>query len=219
MKKVNFEVGASEKVGIIGRTGAGKSSIFTALFRLVELTRGRIYVDNVDISKLSLKRLRSSMAIVTQDALLFSGTVRENLDPCGESLDSQVWQALKSCHLAELVQTLGGLTARIEEAGKAMSSGERQLFCLARALLCRTKVVCIDEGTSQLDNETDEQIQQTIRSAFRNKTVLIIAHRVHTVRDCDRILVMSGGEVVESGRPTELLSDRDSHFYSILHSQ
>lgn len=130
-----------------------------------------------------------------------------------------MWQALKSCHLAELVQTLGGLTARIEEAGKAMSSGERQLFCLARALLCRTKVVCIDEGTSQLDNETDEQIQQTIRSAFRNKTVLIIAHRVHTVRDCDRILVMSGGEVVESGRPTELLSDRDSHFYSILHSQ
>ncbi|XP_047483384.1 ABC transporter C family member 13-like [Penaeus chinensis] len=219
LKKVNFEVGASEKVGIIGRTGAGKSSIFAALFRLVELTRGRIYVDNVDISKLSLKRLRSSMAIVTQDALLFSGTVRENLDPCGESLDSQVWQALKSCHLAELVQTLGGLAARIEEAGRAMSAGERQLFCLARALLCRTKVVCIDEGTSQLDNETDEQIQQTIRSAFRNKTVLIIAHRVHTVRDCDRILVMSGGEVVESGRPTELLSDRDSHFYSILHSQ
>ncbi|XP_068230080.1 ATP-binding cassette sub-family C member 10 isoform X2 [Palaemon carinicauda] len=219
LKKVNFEVGASEKIGIIGRTGAGKSSIFMALFRLVELSRGRIFVDNVDISRLNLKKLRSNMAIVTQDAFVFSGTIRENLDPNGESIDTQVWQALRSCHLGGLVQTLGGLEARVEEAGRSMSAGQRQLFCLARALLCRTKIVCIDEGTSQLDNETDEQIQQTIRSVFRNKTVLIIAHRVHTVRDCDRILVMDQGEVVESGRPMELLSNRESHFYSILHSQ
>ncbi|KAK3858134.1 hypothetical protein Pcinc_035658 [Petrolisthes cinctipes] len=219
LRKVNFEVGASEKVGIIGRTGAGKTSIFMALFRLVELNRGQIFVDNVDISKLSLKKLRSSMAIVTQDAFLFSGTVRENLDPCGESVDSQVWQALESCHLVPLVHSLGGLEARIEEGGRSMSAGEKQLFCLARALLCRTKIVCIDEGTSQLDHQTDEQIQQTIRSAFRNKTVLIIAHRVNTVRDCDRILVMSEGEVVESGRPSELLSNRNSHFYAIVQSQ
>ncbi|XP_042231259.1 ATP-binding cassette sub-family C member 10-like [Homarus americanus] len=219
LRKVSFEIGASEKVGIIGRTGAGKSSIFLALFRLVELNSGHIFVDNVDISKLSLKKLRSSMAIVTQDAFLFSGTIRENLDPCSDSLDTQIWQAVQSCHLTTLVQHLGGLEARIEEAGRAMSAGERQLFCLARALLCRTKIVCIDEGTSQLDNETDEQIQQTIRSAFRNKTVIIIAHRVHTVRDCDRILVMSEGEVVECGRPTELLSNRNSIFYSVLQSQ
>ncbi|KAK8730961.1 hypothetical protein OTU49_007721 [Cherax quadricarinatus] len=219
LKKVNFEIGTSEKVGIIGRTGAGKSSIFVALFRLVELSRGHIFVDNVDISKLSLKKLRSIMAIVTQDSFLFSGTVRENLDPCGDSLDTQIWHAIQLCHLTTLVQNMGGLEARIEEAGRAMSSGERQLFCLARALLCRTKIVCIDEGTSQLDNETDEQIQQTIRSAFRNKTVLIIAHRVHTVRDCDTILVMSDGEIVECGPPTELLSDRSSMFYSIVQSQ
>ncbi|KAK7074109.1 Multidrug resistance-associated protein 7, partial [Halocaridina rubra] len=219
LKKVSFEVGSSEKIGIIGRTGAGKSSIFLALFRLVELSRGRIYLDNVDISRLSLKKLRSNMAIVTQEAFLFSGSIRENLDPSGESVDAQIWQALRSCHLGGFVQTLGGLEARVEEAGRTMSAGQKQLFCLARALLCRTKIICIDEGTSQLDNETDEQIQQTIRSVFRNKTVLIIAHRVHTVRDCDRILVMNDGEVVESGRPMELLANRESHFYSILHSQ
>ncbi|XP_045610459.1 ATP-binding cassette sub-family C member 10 [Procambarus clarkii] len=219
LRKVNFEIGTSEKVGIIGRTGAGKSSIFMALFRLAEVSRGHIFVDNVDISKLSLKKLRSSMAIVTQDVLLFSGTVRENLDPCADSLDAQVWQAIQSCHLTTLVNSMGGLEARIDEAGRTMSAGERQLFCLARALLCRTKIVCIDEGTSQLDHETDEQIQQTIRSAFRNKTVIIIAHRVHTVRDCDKILVMSDGEIVECGRPTELLADRSSMFYSILQSQ
>lgn len=218
LRKVNFEIGASEKVGIIGRTGAGKSSIFLALFRLVELSRGHIFVDNVDISRLSLKKLRSSMAIVTQDAFLFSGTIRENLDPCSESHDTQIWQAIQSCHLLNIVQSLGGLEARIEEAGRTMSAGERQLFCLARALLCRSKIVCIDEGTSQLDNETDEQIQQTIRSAFRNKTVIIIAHRVHTVHDCDRILVMNEGEVVECGRPTELLSDRSSYFCTALQS-
>ncbi|KAG0729445.1 Multidrug resistance-associated protein 7 [Chionoecetes opilio] len=185
LRRVDFEVGAAEKVGIVGRTGAGKSSIFVALFRLVELSRGKVLVDEVDVSKLSLKKLRSSLAIVTQEPFLFTGTIRENLDPCGDSVDSQVWQAVEACHLGPLVHSLGGLEGKLEEAGKGMSAGERQLFCLARALLCRTKVVCIDEGTSQLDAETDEHIQQVIRSVFRNKTVLIIAHRVQTVRDCD----------------------------------
>ncbi|XP_050731824.1 ATP-binding cassette sub-family C member 10-like [Eriocheir sinensis] len=219
LRRVNFEVGAAEKVGIVGRTGAGKSSVFVALFRLVELTRGAIYVDEVEVSQLGLKKLRSSMAIVTQDPFLFSGTVRENLDPCGECVDSQVWQAAEACHLLPLVHSLGGLEGQLHEAGRSMSAGERQLFCLARALLCRTKIVCIDEGTSKLDPETDEHIQQVIRSVFRNKTVLIIAHRVQSVRDCDRVLVLSEGEVVESGSPWELLSDRDSHFHSIFQSQ
>lgn len=219
LRRVNFEVGSAEKVGIVGRTGAGKSSVFVALFRLVELSRGAIYVDEVDVSRLSLKKLRSSLAIVTQDPFLFTGTVRENLDPCGESVDSQVWQAVEACHLLPLVHSLGGLEGVLQEAGRGMSAGERQLFCLARALLCRTKIVCIDEGTSKLDPETDEHIQQVIRSVFRNKTVLIIAHRMQTVRDCDRVLVLSDGEVVESGRPWELLSDKDSHFHGIFQPQ
>ncbi|XP_014663259.1 PREDICTED: multidrug resistance-associated protein 7-like [Priapulus caudatus] len=216
---VSFETRAGEKLGIVGRTGSGKSSLFLALFRMVELQSGSITVDGVLTKLLSLKELRSKLAIIPQDPFLFSGTVRENLDPTEQFAGDQLWEVLDACHLADKVHHMGGLESEVSERGKHFSVGQRQLMCLARALLTGAKVLCIDEATASVDFETDQLIQQTIRAMFADSTVMTIAHRINTVEDSDRVLVMSGGKVVELATPADLLKNKQSHFYSLVHGK
>ncbi|KAF4523999.1 hypothetical protein B566_EDAN013841 [Ephemera danica] len=202
LTNVSFQTHPAEKIGIVGRTGAGKSSIFAALFRLTELLRGQILIDSVNIAHLSLRSLR----------------VRENIDPLNEYSETEIWNALKRCHLDAVVTNLGGLDSKVGDRGKLLSVGQQQLLCLARAVLHNAKILCIDEATANVDKETDLQIQQTIKSSFFQSTVLTIAHRVQTVLDSDRVLVMGDGEVLEFDTPDNLLQNPDSFFYKMVYN-
>ncbi|XP_072516288.1 ATP-binding cassette sub-family C member 10 [Salminus brasiliensis] len=213
---VSMTVLPGERVGIVGRTGSGKSTLFLALFRMVDLNQGRILLDGEDISQVGLAQLRSKLAIIPQDPFLFSSSVRENLDPTGRYLDQRLLDALEQCHLADVVQRIGGLDAEVGERGKSLSVGQRQLLCLARALLTEANVLCIDEATASVDHKTDMLLQKTIRERFKDKTVLTIAHRLNTIMDSDRVLVMHAGKVVEFDSPAALCNRTDSVFKKLL---
>ncbi|XP_054459670.1 ATP-binding cassette sub-family C member 10 [Anoplopoma fimbria] len=213
---VSLVVRPGEKVGIVGRTGSGKSTLFLALFRMVELNQGQILLDGLDISTVGLAQLRSRLAIIPQDPFLFSGTIRENLDPRGRHSDQQLLDVVDQCHLSSVVNRKGGLDAEVGERGKSFSVGQRQLLCLARALLTEAKVLCIDEATASVDQKTDKLLQQTIREKFQNQTVLTIAHRINTVMDCDRVMVMHAGKVVEFDTPTALCQTDHSIFQRLV---
>lgn len=215
LKGVSFATRPAEKIGIVGRTGAGKSSILSSLFRLVEITSGEICIDNVNVQILKLNSLRSRLSIIPQNPFLFSGTIRENVDPLNQYPDSQLYRALEKCKIHNLVGRLGGLGATLEEGGKNLSAGQRQLFCLVRAVLHNARILCIDEATSNVDHETDKAIQATIKSSFRSATVITIAHRIRTIMHCDRVLVMGDGEVLEFDEPNLLLQNTNSHFYDL----
>ncbi|XP_056590358.1 ATP-binding cassette sub-family C member 10 [Triplophysa dalaica] len=213
---VSLEVLPGEKVGIVGRTGSGKSSLFLALFRMVELNQGQILVDEVDISSVRLSHLRSKLAIIPQDPFLFSSSVRENLDPHGRHPDYRLLEALEQCHLGDVAQRIGGLDSEVGERGKSLSVGQRQLLCLARALLTEANILCIDEATASVDQKTDLLLQKTIREKFKHKTVLTIAHRLNTIMDSDRVLVMHAGKVVEFDSPGALCQKEDSVFLKLV---
>ncbi|KAK7930093.1 hypothetical protein WMY93_006488 [Mugilogobius chulae] len=213
---VSLVVRPGEKVGIVGRTGSGKSSLFLALFRMVELTQGQILLDGLDISTVGIHQLRSRLAIIPQDPFLFSGSVRQNLDPCERHSEQQLQDVLEQCHLSSVVHRIGGLDAEVGERGKCFSVGQRQLLCLARALLTQAKVLCIDEATASVDQKTDKLLQQTIRETFRDKTVLTIAHRINTILDCDRVLVMGAGQVLEFDSPSALCENENSMFHRLV---
>ncbi|XP_052864944.1 ATP-binding cassette sub-family C member 4-like [Anopheles cruzii] len=205
LRDLNLAVGAGEKIGIVGRTGAGKSSLIQALFRLA-VNEGLVYVDGVDIGTLGLHDLRRRISIIPQDPILFSGTVRENLDPFRQHADTELWTALGQVELKGTVQAMeGGLDGRMADGGANFSMGQRQLVCLARAILRRNRILILDEATANVDPETDKLIQRTIREQFGDCTVLTIAHRLHTVMDSDRVLVMDAGRVVEFSHAHELL--------------
>merc|ERR1712037_536731 len=209
LRNLSFKTEPREKVGIVGRTGAGKSSLVAALFRLAE-PRGKIIIDGVDVLKIGLKDLRAKISIIPQDPLVFTGTMRRNLDPFSEHDDAALWRVLEEVHLAESVRDLKeGLSTEMSEGGSNLSVGQRQLLCLARAVLRRNRVLVLDEATANVDPRTDALIQEQIREKFRACTVLTIAHRLHTVMDCDRILVLSDGKVAEFGKPSTLLGKRD----------
>ncbi|CAL1532770.1 unnamed protein product [Lymnaea stagnalis] len=217
LKSISFEVNPGEKVGIVGRTGAGKSSLVLALFRLVEPVGGRILIDDVDISKLGLHDLRSKVTIIPQDPVIFAGTLRNNLDPFNEYLDEALWTSLEHAHLKSFVESLPDLLYhQCGEGGENLSVGQKQLLCLSRALLRKTKILILDEATAAVDMETDELIQRTIREEFSNCTILTIAHRLNTVMDYDRILVLERGELVEYDKPGQLLQNSGSLFYSMV---
>ncbi|KAF9974092.1 Canalicular multispecific organic anion transporter 2 [Actinomortierella ambigua] len=259
IKNINFEVQPGEKVGIVGRTGAGKSSLTLALFRIVEAANshwakashngsdsdasdeaklkrleeeakaaelekveveedgGSIIIDGVDISTVGLKTLRQHLAIIPQDPTLFAGTVRENLDPFNEHQDADLWAALERAHLKEHVTSLqGGLNFKVSQNGDNFSVGQRALICLARALLRKSKILVLDEATAAVDMQTDELIQRTIRAEFKDRTILTIAHRIKTIVDSDKILVLEKGRVAEFDSPENLLNNKDSIFTSLV---
>ncbi|NXQ47309.1 MRP7 protein, partial [Catharus fuscescens] len=216
---VSFTVYPGEKLGIVGRTGSGKSTLFLALFRMVEMKSGRILLDGVDSQLVGLEELRSRLAIIPQDPFLFSGSIRENLDPQGKRTDAELREVLEQCHLWDAVTQMGGLDSELGERGKSLSVGQRQLVCLARALLTQAKVLCIDEATASVDQKTDQLLQQTIRQRFADKTVLTIAHRLNTILDSDRVLVMQAGRVAELDSPASLSQKDGSLFQHLLHSR
>ncbi|CAK9830188.1 Multidrug resistance-associated protein 1 [Anthophora retusa] len=216
LRGLSFSVEGGEKVGIVGRTGAGKSSLTLALFRIIEATDGKIFIDDVDISILGLHDLRSRLTIIPQDPVLFSGSLRMNLDPFNCYTDDEIWKTLEHAHLKTFVKNLpSGLLHEISEGGDNLSIGQRQLICLARALLRKTKVLILDEATASVDLETDDLIQTTIRREFKDCTVLTIAHRLNTILDSDRVIVLDNGLIIEYDSPETLLRNSSSLFYGI----
>nr|QWN59129.1 ATP-binding cassette C transporter [Rehmannia glutinosa] len=216
---ISFKISPSDKVGIVGRTGAGKSSMLNALFRIVELERGKILIDDCDISKFGLMDLRKVLGIIPQSPVLFSGTVRFNLDPFNEHNDADLWEALERAHLKDVIRRNSlGLDAEVSEAGENFSVGQRQLLSLSRALLRRSKILVLDEATAAVDVRTDALIQKTIREEFKSCTMLIIAHRLNTIIDCDRILLLDAGQVVEFDTPETLLQKEESAFSKMVQS-
>ncbi|KAF9356135.1 hypothetical protein BGX26_005685 [Mortierella sp. AD094] len=265
IKHLSFEIQPREKIGIVGRTGAGKSSVTLALFRIIEAANspwarasdntgyhergqdyggesepllrrrlashlrdggdedgemdgGSIKIDGIDISTLGLTELRKHLAIIPQDPTLFAGNIRDNLDPFQEVPDSALWGALERAHLKDHIRSLpGGLSAEVAQNGENFSVGQRSLICLARALLRKSKILILDEATASVDVETDELIQQTIRKEFQDRTILTIAHRIKTVMDSTRILVIEQGKVVEFEPPEALLQKPESLFFKLAH--
>ncbi|KAG3071036.1 ABC transporter C family member 3 [Phytophthora cactorum] len=213
---VDMDVTAGEKVGICGRTGAGKSSLMVALFRISDFDSGRVFIDDVDITTINLRELRRSLAIIPQDPVLFSGPLRENLDPFHEYSDERIWNVLKQVHMADSLCRWGaGLDFEVAEGGDNLSVGQRQLICIGRALLKDSKVVVLDEATANVDTATDALIQTTIKETFQDKTVLIIAHRINTIMHCDKIAVMDAGRVAEFDSPMTLLAQPQSVFAAL----
>ncbi|KAG0215881.1 hypothetical protein BGX33_000740 [Mortierella sp. NVP41] len=217
LNKISFEIQAGHKVGVVGRTGAGKSSLIQALFLLVSLDSGRIVMDGIETGTIGTADLRSKMAIIPQDPVLFQGTFRYNLDPLNRHTEQEVWQALEASDMKEYVQQQeGGLDAVVAAQGENLSVGQRQLVCLSRALLSKSKVVILDEATASVDLATDSLIQKAIRVDFSDSTVITIAHRLNTVIDYHRILVMDGGQVAEYDTPHNLLKNRQSMFSKMV---
>ncbi|ODV60478.1 uncharacterized protein ASCRUDRAFT_76455 [Ascoidea rubescens DSM 1968] len=261
LKEITIDIKAQEKVGIVGRTGAGKSTLTLALFRILEANGGSILIDGIDIKTLGLYDLRSRLNIIPQDSQAFEGSIRQNLDPFNKHSDEELWKALELAHLKEHVLTMGtdkpengdngnpfnettiitngdsstdantnnsgnrdddpsenngkGLMAKVTENGKNLSVGQKQLLCLARSLLSSSKILILDEATAAVDVQTDKIVQETIRKEFRDKTILTIAHRINTVIDNDKILVLENGAVKEFDSPNNLLNNKDSLFYSL----
>nr|XP_023027004.1 probable multidrug resistance-associated protein lethal(2)03659 [Leptinotarsa decemlineata] len=216
LKNLNFIIKAKEKVGIVGRTGAGKSSLIQALFRLA-IIEGSILIDDIDTRTVELKKLRSKISIIPQEPVLFSGTLRNNLDPFNEFKDELLWNALDDVEMKTAVGDLSsGLDSKMAEGGTNFSVGQRQLVCLARAILRDNKILVLDEATANVDPHTDGLIQETIRRKFANCTVLTIAHRLHTIMDSDRVLVMDAGRKAEFDHPHLLLQNEAGVFYSLV---
>jgi ABC-type multidrug transport system fused ATPase/permease subunit len=247
LKGLSFTVEKNQRIGVVGRTGAGKSSLTLALFRFLEAREGSIHIDGIDISTISLHALRSSLAIIPQDPVLFSGTVRSNLDAFDDHSDAELYEALERVHLIRSTghtsrdepntsrpgssPALGtttpanpdtntnifrSLSSRISEGGLNLSQGQRQLLCLARAIVSRPKIMVLDEATSAVDMATDALIQRSIRDAFQDSTLVVIAHRLSTIADFDRILVMEDGRAVEFGEPGVLMGDEGGVFRGMV---
>ncbi|BGP39463.1 hypothetical protein JCM10449v2_003413 [Rhodotorula kratochvilovae] len=227
LHSLNFSVKAGEKIGIVGPTGCGKSTMMQACFRFVEAHEGKIVIDGIDISKIGLLDLRSRLTIVPQDPVILSGSLRSTLDMFEQYDDAEIFDALRRVHLIREGEqpdeqeagtnrsVFWNLDAEVAEGGTNYSTGQRQLLCMARALLKRSKILLLDEATASTDHETDELITQTIRQQFADSTLLVIAHRLRTIIDFDRVLLLDRGEIVEFDSPAKLLEDPTSRFYAL----
>lgn len=213
LRGVSFCIAGGERVGVIGRTGAGKSSLMVLLFRVCEATSGQVLIDGVDVASVGLQTLRKRLTVVPQEPLLMAGTVRANLDPFGWHTDPELAEALYAAGLGKDL-----LDSEVGDSGRSISAGEAQLVSFARTLLRRTKVVVMDEPTSNIDAATDEKVQRVVRSAYAGSTLLTVAHRLETVIDGDRILVMDAGQVAEFAPAAELLADPKSHLSRLVQS-
>ncbi|KAF5092373.1 hypothetical protein D0Z03_002899 [Geotrichum reessii] len=230
LKDLNISVGKGEKIGICGRTGAGKSTIMHALYRMTELSSGKIEIDGIDIATLGLHELRSRLSIIPQDPVLFQGTVRSNIDPFGTANDTDLWNALRRSWLLDSTEynkiQNGTATSNVKfhldepviDDGANFSLGERQLLALARALVRNTQILILDEATSSVDFHTDNKIQTTISKEFAHCTILCIAHRLRTIINYDKILVLEAGEVVEYDSPLNLFLREDGVFRSMCNN-
>ncbi|CAG0890313.1 unnamed protein product [Cyprideis torosa] len=216
LKDLNVKINAKEKIGIVGRTGAGKSSFVAALFRLVE-PFGSVTVDGIDTKYIGLHDLRQKLSIIPQEPVLFAGTVRKNLDPFSKYTDDQLWDALGQVQLKTAVSQLtGGLEGLVIDHGGNFSVGQRQLICLARAILNKNRILILDEATANVDLRTDRLIQTALRTKFVDCTTITVAHRLDTIIDSDRILVLDGGEVIQFGSANQLLQDKSGLFYKLV---
>ncbi|XP_029065759.1 multidrug resistance-associated protein 4 isoform X2 [Monodon monoceros] len=216
LKHLTALIKSREKVGIVGRTGAGKSSLIAALFRLSE-PEGKIWIDKILTTEIGLHDLRKKMSIIPQEPVLFTGTMRKNLDPFNEHTDEELWNALEEVQLKEAIEDLPGkMDTELAESGSNFSVGQRQLVCLARAILRKNRILIIDEATANVDPRTDELIQKKIREKFAQCTVLTIAHRLNTIIDSDRIMVLDSGRLKEYDEPYVLLQNRDGLFYKMV---
>jgi ATP-binding cassette subfamily C (CFTR/MRP) protein 1 len=213
INNLSFTTLSRERLAIVGRTGAGKSSVLNVLFRMIEPSSGQIFIDGIDISMIGLADLRSHLAIVPQDPVLFTGSLRFNLDPVSEYSDAEIWQCLERVHLKDVVSHRPSqLLMPVDDGGSNFSVGQRQLFCLARALLRRTCVLLMDEATANIDHQTDALVQESLRENFKSHTIITIAHRINTIIDYDRVLVLKNGSIVEFDSPQVLLANPDSLF-------
>ncbi|XP_056091700.1 ATP-binding cassette sub-family C member 9 isoform X3 [Rhinichthys klamathensis goyatoka] len=217
LKHVNAHINPGQKVGICGRTGSGKSSLSLAFFNMVDVFEGKIVIDGIDICKLPLQTLRSRLSIILQDPVLFSGSIRLNLDPECTCSDDRLWEALEIAQLKNMVKALpGGLDAVVTEGGENFSVGQRQLFCLARAFVRKSSILIMDEATASIDMATENILQKVVMTAFADRTVVTIAHRVHTILTADLVIVMKRGSIMEYGKPEILMEQEDSLFASFV---
>ncbi|XP_076862796.1 ATP-binding cassette sub-family C member 9 isoform X4 [Brachyhypopomus gauderio] len=217
LKHVNAFISPGQKVGICGRTGSGKSSLSLAFFNMVDVFDGKIIIDGIDICKLPLQTLRSRLSIILQDPVLFSGSIRFNLDPERTCTDDRLWEALEIAQLKNMVKALpGGLDAVVTEGGENFSVGQRQLFCLARAFVRKSSILIMDEATASIDMATENILQKVVMTAFADRTVVTIAHRVHTILTADLVIVMRRGNILESGTPQTLMEQEESMFASFV---
>ncbi|XDA88144.1 hypothetical protein R6Z07M_017814 [Ovis aries] len=214
LRGITCDIKSAEKIGVVGRTGAGKSSLTNCLFRILEAAGGQITIDGVDIASIGLHDLREKLTIIPQDPILFSGSLRMNLDPFNNYSDEEIWKALELSHLKSFVAGLqAGLSYEVTEGGDNLSIGQRQLLCLARALLRKSKILIMDEATAAVDLETDQLIQTTIQTEFSHCTTITIAHRLHTIMDSDKVMVLDSGKIVEYDSPEELLRNPGPFYF------
>nr|XP_043635961.1 ABC transporter C family member 8-like [Erigeron canadensis] len=216
LKGISCTFKEGTRVGIVGRTGSGKTTLITALFRLVEPDSGTILVDGLDICSIGLKDLRMKLSVIPQEPTLFRGSIRTNLDPLGLHSDDEIWKALEKCQLKSTIRSLPNLLdSSVSDEGDNWSSGQKQLFCLGRVLLRRNKILVLDEATASIDLATDAILQRIIREEFSSCTVITVAHRVPTVIDSDKVMVLSFGEIVEHDEPSKLM-ETDSFFSKLV---
>ncbi|XP_038273750.1 ATP-binding cassette sub-family C member 6-like isoform X1 [Dermochelys coriacea] len=216
LKNINIKINGQEKIGIAGRTGAGKSTLAMGLLRLMEAAEGKILIDGVNIAQIGLQDLRAKITIIPQDPVLFAGSLRMNLDPLNQHSDEAIWTVLEQIQLKNFVLDLPDqLNHECSERGENLSVGQKQLICLARALLRKAQILVLDEATAAVDLETDLQIQSTIRTQFKEWTVLTIAHRINTILDYDRICVLENGQVAEFDSPEKLIAQKGL-FYRLV---
>merc|ERR1711953_1525806 len=217
LNELALEIPGGTKVGICGRTGSGKSTLAKCLFRLIESNQGAIEIDGINIARVELMNLRSKISMIPQDPVLFAGPLRYSLDPANQYSDAELWRALDSIGMKSHVEGMpSGLEATIEGGGENLSAGQRQLLCMARALLEKPKLLIMDEATSNIDGKSDGKIQVMLKEAFKDCTVLTIAHRIDTILWYDKVLVLDHGKVLEYGSPEDLSKNEDSAFKALL---
>jgi ABC-type multidrug transport system fused ATPase/permease subunit len=216
LKNISFVIQGNEKVGIVGRTGSGKSTITLCLFRILEATEGRIMIDDVDISSIGLDKLRKSLTIIPQDPALIEGSLRYNIDPLDKYSDSDIMQVMEKIGFDYIVKRSNeGLYQEIAEGGSNLSVGEKQLICITRAILRKSKIIIMDEATASIDYKTEEMIQKAITELLNDSTFITIAHRIKTIINYDRIITLDNGQIVDFDSPKNLLNKKDSLFYEL----
>jgi ABC-type multidrug transport system fused ATPase/permease subunit len=216
LKNLSFVIQGNEKVGIVGRTGSGKSTITLCLFRILEATEGRIMIDDVDISSIGLDKLRKSLTIIPQDPALIEGSLRYNIDPLDKYSDSDIMQVMEKIGFDYIVKRSNeGLYQEIAEGGSNLSVGEKQLICITRAILRKSKIIIMDEATASIDYKTEEMIQKAITELLNDSTFITIAHRIKTIINYDRIISLDNGQIVDFDTPKNLLNKKDSLFYEL----